>query len=62
MANRVVADELRDACMSIALELGGWMDTSALKEGAQEQLAEECLSSLGELLESSPPLEQAVKI
>jgi AcrR family transcriptional regulator len=62
MANRVVADELRDACMSIALELGGWMDTSALKEGAQEQLAEECLSSLGELLEGSPPLEQAVRI
>jgi AcrR family transcriptional regulator len=62
MANRVVADELRDACMSIALELGGWMDTSALKEGAQEQLVEECLSSLGELLEGSPPLEQAVTI
>src|SRR6266550_6388302 len=34
MANRVVADDLRDACMSIALELGGWMDTSELKNGA----------------------------
>ena len=26
MANRVAADELRDACMTIALELGGWED------------------------------------
>jgi TetR/AcrR family transcriptional repressor of nem operon len=34
MADRIVADELRDACTSIALELGGWMDTSALKNGA----------------------------
>jgi TetR/AcrR family transcriptional regulator, transcriptional repressor for nem operon len=24
MLNRVVADELRDACMSVALQLGGW--------------------------------------
>jgi len=31
--NRMVADELRDACMSIALRLGGWMDSSALKNG-----------------------------
>ena len=58
--NRAAADELREACMSIALQLGGWVDTSALKAGAQEQLVEECLSSLGELLEGSPPLEQAV--
>ena len=58
--NRVVADELRDACMSIALRLGGWADTSALKNEAQEQFAEECLASLGELLESSPPLGLAV--
>jgi AcrR family transcriptional regulator len=36
MANGVVADELRDACMSIALDLGGWVDTSALKNGAGE--------------------------
>jgi TetR/AcrR family transcriptional regulator, transcriptional repressor for nem operon len=54
--NRVAADELRAACMSIALQLGGWVDTSALKDGAQEQLVEECLASLGELLEGSPPL------
>jgi TetR/AcrR family transcriptional regulator, transcriptional repressor for nem operon len=33
MSNRVVADELRDACLSIALDLGGWVDTSALKNG-----------------------------
>jgi TetR/AcrR family transcriptional repressor of nem operon len=31
MSNRVVADELRNACMSIALDLGGWVDASALK-------------------------------
>jgi TetR/AcrR family transcriptional regulator, transcriptional repressor for nem operon len=60
--NRVVADELRDACMSIALQLGGWVDTNALKDGAQENLVEECLSSLGELLEGSPPLELTVTI
>ena len=35
MSNRVVADELRDACMSIALDLGGWADTSSLKDGTQ---------------------------
>jgi len=29
MSSRVVADELRDACMAIALDLGGWVDTSA---------------------------------
>jgi TetR/AcrR family transcriptional regulator, transcriptional repressor for nem operon len=58
--NRVAADELRNACMSIALQLGGWVDTSALQNGAQELFAEECLASLGELLESSPPLELAV--
>ncbi len=34
MANRVVADELREACMAIALDLGGWIDTSSLKDGA----------------------------
>jgi TetR/AcrR family transcriptional regulator, transcriptional repressor for nem operon len=45
--NRAVADELRDACMSIALQLGGWVDTSALKNGTLEQLAEECLASVG---------------
>ncbi len=26
MENRIAADELRDACLSIALELGGWVD------------------------------------
>jgi len=58
--NRVAADELRKACMSIALHLGGWVDTSALKNEAQEQFAEECLASLGELLEGSPPMGLAV--
>lgn len=33
MSNRVVADELRDACLSIALDLGGWVDTNGLKNG-----------------------------
>jgi AcrR family transcriptional regulator len=45
--DRVVADELRDACMAIALQLGGWVDTSALKNGMHEQLAEECLAGVG---------------
>ena len=40
MANRMVADELRHACMAVALDLGGWMDTSALKSGAQQPLIE----------------------
>jgi AcrR family transcriptional regulator len=35
MSNRMVADELRDACMSIALDLGGWVDTSPLKNAPQ---------------------------
>jgi AcrR family transcriptional regulator len=60
--NRAAADELREACMSIALQLGGWVDTSALKDGRQEELVEECLSSLGELLEGSPPQELVVTI
>jgi TetR/AcrR family transcriptional regulator, transcriptional repressor for nem operon len=45
--DRVVAAELRDACMSIALQLGGWVETSALKNGMHEQLAEECLAGVG---------------
>jgi TetR/AcrR family transcriptional regulator, transcriptional repressor for nem operon len=45
--DRVVADELREACMSIALQLGGWLDTSALKNEMHEQLAEECLAGVG---------------
>jgi hypothetical protein len=51
--NRAAADELRDACMSIALQLGGWadtrgrVDTSALKNGLHEQFAEECLAGVG---------------
>jgi TetR/AcrR family transcriptional regulator, transcriptional repressor for nem operon len=31
LANRAVADELRDACMSVALELGGWDKESKSK-------------------------------
>jgi TetR/AcrR family transcriptional repressor of nem operon len=33
MADRVHADELRDACMGIALELGGWGRERRLKNG-----------------------------
>ena len=37
MANRNAADELRDACMSIALDLGGWGNAkAALKNGTQK--------------------------
>ena len=45
--NRVLADELRDACMSIALQLGGWVDTSAFKSGMHEEFVEECLAGVG---------------
>jgi AcrR family transcriptional regulator len=47
MENRIVADELRAACMAIALQLGGWVDTSALKNETLEQLVEECLAGVG---------------
>ncbi len=33
MANRTVADELRDGCMSVALELGGWRERKKSKTG-----------------------------
>jgi len=45
--NRVTADELRDACMSMALHLGGWVDMSALKNETPQQLAEEFLATVG---------------
>ncbi len=31
MENREVADELRDACMAVALELGGWDNNATLR-------------------------------
>ena len=31
MENREVADELRDACMGVALELGGWVEGPTLR-------------------------------
>jgi TetR/AcrR family transcriptional regulator, transcriptional repressor for nem operon len=34
MANRAAADELRDACMSVALDLGGWQDRSPSRSQA----------------------------
>jgi hypothetical protein len=33
MADRAYADELRDACMGVALELGGWGKKKNLKNG-----------------------------
>ncbi len=60
--NRVAADEVRESCMSIALQLGGWVDTSAMKNDMQEQLAEECLPALGELLKEKPTPAIAVRI
>jgi len=33
MADRAYADELRDACMGVALELGGWTSGRKLKNG-----------------------------
>jgi TetR/AcrR family transcriptional regulator, transcriptional repressor for nem operon len=36
MANRVTADELRDACMSIALDLGGWQVKKGSTNGAEK--------------------------
>jgi AcrR family transcriptional regulator len=37
MADRTHADELRDACMSIALELGGWDNKRAAKNGTAKR-------------------------
>jgi TetR/AcrR family transcriptional repressor of nem operon len=37
MLNRVRADELRQACMSVALTLGGWHDEGKLKNGKSKR-------------------------
>ncbi len=37
MVNRSVADELRDACMSVALDLGGWEKGEKLRNGKSLQ-------------------------
>jgi AcrR family transcriptional regulator len=37
MLNRVRADELREACMSVALTLGGWRGESKLKNGKSKR-------------------------
>jgi TetR/AcrR family transcriptional regulator, transcriptional repressor for nem operon len=37
MLNRVRADELRQACMSVALTLGGWHDKGKLKNGKSKR-------------------------
>jgi hypothetical protein len=33
MVDRALADELRGACMEVALKLGGWRNASDLKHG-----------------------------
>jgi len=33
MVDRALADELRSACMAVALELGGWDNNSKSKNG-----------------------------
>jgi TetR/AcrR family transcriptional regulator, transcriptional repressor for nem operon len=38
MVDRTLADELRAACMSVALELGGWNEGSRLKNGNSQRL------------------------
>src|SRR5580693_8661306 len=37
MADRSYADELRDACMHVALKLGGWSDARKLKNGTHQR-------------------------
>jgi hypothetical protein len=38
MVNREIADELRDACMAVALKLGGWDKLSKTKNGKSKRL------------------------
>jgi AcrR family transcriptional regulator len=38
VVDRPLADELRDACMAVALELGGWRKTTKSKNGANSRL------------------------
>jgi TetR/AcrR family transcriptional regulator, transcriptional repressor for nem operon len=33
MVNRAAADELRDACVAVALDLGGWEQAKKLRNG-----------------------------
>ena len=37
MVDRTIAGELRDACMSVALELGGWEGVHPLKNGTRKR-------------------------
>lgn len=39
MSNRAAADELRDACMAVALDLGGWGDKSSVTTGRDHRTA-----------------------
>jgi hypothetical protein len=50
--NRLAADELRAACMSIALQLGGWVELGELQNASvltsgRTQLVEESLVGVG---------------
>jgi hypothetical protein len=39
MDDRVAADGLRDACMAVALRLGGWENTKAARNGRRKVTA-----------------------
>lgn len=39
MANRAVADDLREGCMAVALELGGWRGASKVKKNGKAKSA-----------------------
>jgi TetR/AcrR family transcriptional repressor of nem operon len=41
LVNRALADELRDACMSVALGLGGWNKSSRSRNGKSKSAAKE---------------------
>lgn len=39
LVDRTLADELRDACMSVALDLGGWSKSAKSKNGKSKAAA-----------------------
>jgi hypothetical protein len=38
MDDRSLADELRDSCMAVAFELGGWKGVKAAKKGKKRRV------------------------
>ncbi|HXJ05644.1 MAG TPA: TetR/AcrR family transcriptional regulator [Candidatus Acidoferrum sp.] len=45
LANRACADKLRDACMSVALELGGWDTIKKCKNGNSKRTERVCAAA-----------------